>query len=148
MDSFHFRQPLQRRTLPTRLAARDPRGHFDVQDLDIFHLDFGGLAVPVTMLKCPRKRQSSPRQRTTKAKRAKSTSWPNPSGANTDEDAKPSGYQMLVASKSDAMSPQMVVEANVPYEPIGKSMCTSLSSRVSDDEGVGAPTQAPQPLLD
>jgi hypothetical protein len=34
--------------------------HFDEQDLDIFHLDFGGLAAPATLLKCPRKRQSSP----------------------------------------------------------------------------------------
>jgi hypothetical protein len=48
------------RTLLTRLAARDPKGNFDEQDLNIFHLDFGGLAAPVTLLKCPRKRQSSP----------------------------------------------------------------------------------------
>ena len=76
------------------------------------------------------------------AKRAKSTTWASPSGTYTDEGAEPSAYQMLVASQSDALSPQTVVEVNVPYKPIGKSMYTSLASHVCDDEGIGAPHQS------
>jgi hypothetical protein len=49
---------------------------------------------------------------------------------------------MLVASQSDALSLQKVVEVNVPYKPIGKSMYASLASHVCDDEGVGAPPQS------
>jgi hypothetical protein len=60
--SFHFRQFLQWEALPTRLAVRDPKEDFDdEQDFDIFHLDLERLADPVTQLKRPRKRQSSPR---------------------------------------------------------------------------------------
>jgi len=46
---------------------------------------------------------------------------------------------MLVASQSDALSLQKVVEVNVP---IGKSMYASLASHVCNDEGVGASPQS------
>jgi len=49
---------------------------------------------------------------------------------------------MLVALQSDALSLQKVVEVNVPYRPIGKSMYASLASHVCNDEGVGASPQS------
>jgi hypothetical protein len=49
---------------------------------------------------------------------------------------------MLVASQSDALSLQKVVEVNVPYRLIGKSMYASLASHVCNDEGVGASPQS------
>jgi hypothetical protein len=62
IDSFRFRQFLQWEGPPTRLTVRDSTEEFDgEQDLEIFHLDLERFADPVTQLKWPRKRQSSPR---------------------------------------------------------------------------------------
>jgi hypothetical protein len=60
-DSFRFLRFLRWEALPAQLAVGDAREDFGgEQDLDIFHLDLGQLTNPVTQLKRPRKRQSSP----------------------------------------------------------------------------------------
>jgi hypothetical protein len=147
---IHFisTQSLQRGALPTRLAVRDSREDFGEQGLDIFHLGLGGLAALVTPLKCRKSINHLPKSAYGPGERSKEYEPTQSFRADTDEDTEASGCQILVASKSDALSPQKVVEANVPYKPIGKSMYASLASQVSDDEGVGAPPQSSQSLPD
>jgi hypothetical protein len=109
-------------------------------DLNLLDLDESGS--PVTSLKSPLKRQSSPRSAKGQAKRMKKKNWGNPSGTDTDEDAEGSGYERPPSSQ-----PRRLVEVTVPQNAIDKSKYVTVVSDVSQMKMIRNHLKASQILL-